>query len=64
MISVVCAVIINKGDILIAQRSEKMSLPLKWAFPGNKIEEDEDPKKALQREIQKELNLRIEIGKL
>lgn len=62
MIKVVCAVIKNDNKILIAQRSNKMSLPLKWEFPGGKIEKGEDKKAALKREIQEELSIEIEIG--
>lgn len=62
MIKVVCAVIKKDNKILIAQRSNKMSLPLKWEFPGGKIEKGEDKKAALKREIQEELSIEIEIG--
>lgn len=38
-----------------------MSLPLKWEFPGGKIESDETPEHCLVREIKEELNIEIEI---
>jgi 8-oxo-dGTP diphosphatase len=60
-IHVVCAVIENDGFVLCAQRSEQMALPLKWEFPGGKIEANEDEEAALQREILEELNASIEI---
>jgi 8-oxo-dGTP diphosphatase len=60
-IQVVCAVIEKNGLVLCAQRSENMALPLKWEFPGGKIEANEDEKSALLREIQEELNASIEI---
>ncbi len=61
LVNVVCAVI-RKGDkILVTQRSEMMSLPLKWEFPGGKIEQDEDEQVALHREIMEELNISIRI---
>jgi 8-oxo-dGTP diphosphatase len=60
-IHVVCAVIEKNGLVLCAQRSEHMALPLKWEFPGGKIEVNEDEKVALQREILEELNASIEI---
>lgn len=63
MIHVVCAVILNEGKILIAQRSKKMSLALKWEFPGGKVENGEDKNKALKREINEELNMEISIIK-
>ena len=60
-ILVVCAVIEQNGLILCAQRSETMALPLKWEFPGGKIEPGEAEEPALMREIQEELNVKIEI---
>lgn len=62
MLHVVCAIIYNDDKVLIAQRSEKMALPLKWEFPGGKIEKGEDRKTALQREIKEELAMEIEVG--
>jgi 8-oxo-dGTP diphosphatase len=61
LILVVCAVIEQNDLILCAQRSETMALPLKWEFPGGKIEPNEDEEVALQREILEELNASIEI---
>ncbi len=60
-IHVVCAVIEKNDLVLCAQRSKHMALPLKWEFPGGKIEANEDEESALQREILEELNVSIEI---
>ena len=49
-IPVVCALIVRNGFVLCAQRSERMALPLKWEFPGGKLEPDELPEAALKRE--------------
>lgn len=59
MTQVVCAIIIYNNKILITQRSETMKLPLKWEFPGGKIEEGENETQALTREIREELNIEI-----
>ena len=63
MIEVACAIIFNEDKILVTQRSEKMSLPLKWEFPGGKVEENENAENCILREIKEELNLDIEIVK-
>ncbi|GGW27785.1 (deoxy)nucleoside triphosphate pyrophosphohydrolase [Arenibacter certesii] len=59
MIEVVCAIIVKDDKILIAQRSEEMKLPLKWEFPGGKLNEGEDEEQAIIREIKEELNVEI-----
>ncbi len=57
MLQVTCAIIEKNGKILCAQRSEKMNLPLKWEFPGGKIEENESLEACLKREIREELEI-------
>jgi 8-oxo-dGTP diphosphatase len=61
-LKVACAVIIKDQKIIITQRSENMLLPLKWEFPGGKIEKDESEEECLHREIMEELNIRININ--
>lgn len=63
MLKVTCAIIRNNGKILICQRSEKMKLPLKWEFPGGKIEKNETKEQCLIREIKEELGLKITVEK-
>ncbi|MEN9640510.1 MAG: hypothetical protein RLZZ262_2379 [Bacteroidota bacterium] len=60
-IRVACAVIQMEDKILAVQRSEHMKMPLKWEFPGGKIENHEDVITCIHREIQEELNIQIEI---
>lgn len=60
MIRVVCAIIENEeGKVLVCQRSESMAHPLKWEFPGGKIQKDESEVNAIKREIEEELKLKI-----
>lgn len=55
-INVVGAIIENADkEILCALRSPQMSLPNLWEFPGGKIELEENPKEAIEREIREEL---------
>lgn len=58
---VICAIITIDGKILAVQRSRKMSLPMKWEFPGGKIEPAETEVECIKREIREELNIEIEI---
>ena len=51
----------NEGKVLICQRSEQMSLPMKWEFPGGKMEPGEDEALTIVREIKEELHLDIEV---
>lgn len=61
MITVVCAIIHSEGKILCAQRSEKMAMPLKWEFPGGKLEQGEHAVDGLVREIREELGIEISV---
>jgi 8-oxo-dGTP diphosphatase len=58
-IPVVCALIEREGCILLAQRPAHKHLPLKWEFPGGKVEPGEDPAAAIVREIREELGCDI-----
>jgi len=59
---VACAIIRQNGKILAAQRSDSMSMPLKWEFPGGKIKQNETPEDCLKRELREELGIRISVG--
>jgi 8-oxo-dGTP diphosphatase len=61
MIDVTCGIITFDNKILVVQRSETMKLPLKWEFPGGKIEEGETEEECILREIKEELNIEIEL---
>jgi 8-oxo-dGTP diphosphatase len=63
MKQVVAALIVRENKILICQRTEDQAMPLKWEFPGGKVEPDEDLKDALHRELDEELGIDAEIGR-
>ena len=56
------AFILQRGKILICQRTRHQTFPLKWEFPGGKIEAGETPRAALRRELEEELGIDAIIG--
>ena len=59
---VVAAIIRRGDDILVCQRTRHQTMPLKWEFPGGKIEHGEQPRDALRRELDEELGINATIG--
>ncbi len=59
---VVAALILKDDHILCCQRTRHQVMPLKWEFPGGKIEEGEQPRDALRRELEEELGIEATIG--
>jgi len=59
---VVAALITKNGKLLVCQRTRHQTMPLKWEFPGGKIEEREQPRDALYRELEEELGILATIG--
>ena len=59
---VVAALIVKDGAILVCQRTRHQPMPLKWEFPGGKIEDGEQPRDALRRELGEELGIDAKVG--
>jgi 8-oxo-dGTP diphosphatase len=61
--TVVAAVIERDGRILIAQRKRTGQHPLKWEFPGGKVEPSEAPEAAVVRELEEELAIHARVDR-
>ena len=62
-VHVACGILEQDGLILTAQRSMTTNLPLKWEFPGGKIEMGETPEQCLIREMKEELDVEITVDR-
>jgi 8-oxo-dGTP diphosphatase len=59
----VTAGIIRSDDrVLICQRHHSDAYGLQWEFPGGKVEEGEELKSSLRRELAEELAIQAEVG--
>jgi 8-oxo-dGTP diphosphatase len=61
-ILVVAAILIEGGRVLLTQRKEGTHLAGSWEFPGGKVQEGEDPRSALGRELEEELGITATAG--
>lgn len=59
---VVAAVIARDGRVLACQRNRSGTFPLKWEFPGGKVQSGESPEAALVRELREELSVEASVG--
>jgi len=62
MIKVTCAIIVQDGKILLTQRGKHPHHPYQWEFPGGKLKPGETEQQCIQREIEEELELQVEVG--
>jgi 8-oxo-dGTP diphosphatase len=62
MTRVVAALIVQDGKLLICQRTRHQTMPLRWEFPGGKVEKDEQAVAALKRELEEELGIAATVG--
>ena len=60
-IPVCCAVIRQGFDFLAVQRSASMRDPLRWEFPGGKLEAGETAFDCIHRELDEELKIQVNI---
>jgi 8-oxo-dGTP diphosphatase len=54
---VAVGIIMRDGKVLACQRKRTARYPLKWEFPGGKLEQNEAAKEALVRELREELTI-------
>jgi len=59
---VVAAVLARDGRVLACQRNRSATFPLKWEFPGGKVQSGESPEAALVRELREELSVEATVG--
>lgn len=59
MIRVAVGIVLRNGLVLACQRLRNARYPLKWEFPGGKIEQGERAADALIRELREELSIEV-----
>jgi 8-oxo-dGTP diphosphatase len=57
MKQVAVGILIRNGLVLACQRRSDARYPLKWEFPGGKLEDGESPESAVVRELREELKI-------
>lgn len=62
MITVTAGILTDGERVLVCQRPATGGFPLKWEFPGGKVEGRESPEACLLRELREELAIEAEIG--
>lgn len=62
MVHVTAGILADGERVLICQRRAGSGFPLKWEFPGGKVEDGETPETCLRRELREELAIEAEVG--
>ena len=61
-ITVTAGILERDGRYLICQRRSDGAFPLRWEFPGGKVEPGEDKPQAIARELREELGVEARVG--
>jgi len=61
---VTAAIVERDGKVLVARRRPGLVAGGLWEFPGGKLEEGEDPRRGLERELEEELGVAARVGGL
>jgi len=61
---VTAAVVEREGRVLVARRKAGLVAAGLWEFPGGKLEDGEDPRRGLERELREELGVEASAGEL
>lgn len=56
---VAVGIVVGNGLVLACQRLRNARYPMKWEFPGGKIEQGESAAEALIRELREELSIEV-----
>ena len=64
MKEVAVGILVRNQTVLAGQRRRSVRYPLKWEFPGGKLEPGETPEQALIRELREELSIEARPGRL
>src|SRR2546428_11019656 len=64
MIRVAAGILARDDRVLICRRRKGGAFPLKWEFPGGKLQDGETPEAALVRELAEELGIFLAVDGL
>ncbi len=62
VIKVAAALILRKGEVLLAKRHRDDAQGGLWEFPGGALEPGESLRECLARELEEELGIQVEVG--